>query len=183
MHLRLGQNLKEGFTASWGEEDVTLAPEYDRLGLMFFEECLPLRIEFNVGPIVVEEVELDLLRVRAFEKMVVHIPVVRADELWIGMTRCVDSIDSGRLKEASNRLLSFGRTPFPIVGPQSAPDLRETDLVRVGVLNNQPLKPVWMFIENTETNRAAVILDVETERVNPTFSRNFVTIAAVLSKV
>src|SRR5580698_6318423 len=117
MHLCLGQHLEESLTTGWREEDVALTPKNDRLGLVIFEECLPLRIELHVGPIVVEEVELHLLCVGAFEKVVVHVPVIRADELWFGMASCVNSVDSRRLEETCDRLLGFGRTALPIVGP------------------------------------------------------------------
>src|ERR1700733_6570157 len=117
MHLRLRQNLEESLTASWREEDVALAPKDDRLRLVILEECLPLWVELHVGPIVVEEVELYLLCVRAFEKVVVHVPVIRADELWFGMAGCVNSVNGRRLEEACDCLFGFGRTPLPVVRP------------------------------------------------------------------
>src|ERR1700727_1527712 len=116
MHFRLGQDFEESLTASWSEEDVTLPPKDDRLGLAIPEERLPLRVELHVGPIVVEEVELHLLCIRAFEKMVVHVRVIRANELWFGMTSRVDGVDGRRLEKACNRFLGFGRTPLPVVG-------------------------------------------------------------------
>src|ERR1700733_2375773 len=107
MHFRLGQNLEESLTASWCEEDVALAPKDDCLGLAIFEECLPRRVELHVGPIVVEQIELYLLCIRAFEKVVVHVPVIRTNELRLGMTGCVNSVDGRRLEETGNSLLDF----------------------------------------------------------------------------
>src|SRR5690242_7123575 len=47
-----------------GEEEIVLIPEDDRFRLLLPEECLPLGIELHIGPVIVEEVELDLPSVR-----------------------------------------------------------------------------------------------------------------------
>ena len=56
----LGQVAQVGAAALWGEEDVVLAPEDQRLGLALAQEGLPLGIQIDVRAVVVEEVELTL---------------------------------------------------------------------------------------------------------------------------
>src|ERR1700743_1025619 len=117
MHFRLGKNPEESLTTGWREEDVALTPKNDCLGWVIFEECLPLRVEFDVGPVIVEQIELHLFCVGAFEKVVVNVPVVWTDELWLGMAGCVNSVDGGWLQETCDSLLGFGRTALPVIGP------------------------------------------------------------------
>src|SRR5215467_14112275 len=52
---------------------------------MLPQERLPFGIKLNVGPVVVEEIKLDALGVWTFHKVVVHVPVIRTNQLRIGM--------------------------------------------------------------------------------------------------
>src|SRR5215813_2389132 len=137
MNLRLGKVLEIGLTALTREENVVLSPEYDRLGLLLSEEGLPLRIEFDVRPIVIEQVELDPSRVWPVEIVQIHVPIVRADELWSGVAVGVDQLDSVGLQEGFERLLGLGRPALPVGATQAVPHCSEPDLVGVGVLNDQ----------------------------------------------
>src|ERR1700761_8529477 len=117
MHFRLGKDLEEGLPTSRCEEDVALTPKDNRLGLVIFEECLPLRVKLDVGPIIIEEVELYLLCVRTFEKMVVHVPVIGADQLRFGMSGCVNGVDGRRLEETGDRFLGLRGASLPVIVP------------------------------------------------------------------
>ena len=90
MNLGMGKILEIVLAAIPREEDVVLPPENDGLRLLPSEECLPLRVELHVRPVVVEEVELDSPRVRPIEVVQIHIPVIRADKLRSGMAVGVD---------------------------------------------------------------------------------------------
>src|ERR1700748_3087798 len=93
--------------------------------------------------------------------MIVHGPVVGTDQLWLRMTGGVDCLDSRGLKEICNRFFRLGRATLPIVAAQLAPNTSKANLISISVLNNQPFEPVRMFLENAESNRATIILDVE----------------------
>src|ERR1700704_1516296 len=114
MHLGVGQDFQEGLAALLREEDVRLAPEDDRLRLPLLQECLPLRIERDVGAVVVEEVELNLLGVRAFQEVVVHVPVVGADLRRVRMAVQIDRLYGVWLEEGSDRLLVLGAAALPV---------------------------------------------------------------------
>src|SRR5207247_2068135 len=68
MHFGAGQILQVGLTAFAGEEDIVLTPKDQRPWLPVAQELLPLRIEIDVGPVVVEQVELYAMRIRTLHK-------------------------------------------------------------------------------------------------------------------
>jgi hypothetical protein len=73
-----------------GDEDlVILAPQYEHCRLVLAEVGLPLRIERHIGPVVVEEIELNLLVTGAIEEGLIVSPRVRADERQIRYAMCV----------------------------------------------------------------------------------------------
>src|SRR4029453_8919846 len=98
VQLGVGQVAQVGAAPLGREEDVVLAPEDERLRLPPPEERLPLRIQVDVGAVIVEEVDLDLARIRALEEMQIHVPVVGADALRIAVFVCVYEIDPGELE-------------------------------------------------------------------------------------
>src|SRR4029453_2603092 len=69
VQLGVGQVAQVGAAAFGREEDVVFAQKDDRLRLPLPEERLPLRIQVDVGAVVVEEVDLNLARIRALEEM------------------------------------------------------------------------------------------------------------------
>ena len=108
---------------------------------MLFEEGLPHRVELHVGPVIVEEVELDSSSVRPVEIMQIYIPVVGADKLRLGVAVHIDELHSVGLQECFKRLLGLGRPAFPVGATQPIPDRSEADFIRVGVLDDQPFQP------------------------------------------
>ena len=100
MHLGVGEILEVEFAAIAREENVVVAPEYDRPGLLLAQERLPLRVEVHVGAIIVEKVELNRRRIWPIERVQIHVPVVRTDRLWLGMAVSVDKLDGVGLQEA-----------------------------------------------------------------------------------
>src|ERR1700742_2215125 len=58
---------------------VVLAPDDQRWRVAFAEEGLELRIERDVGPVCVEEVQLNVLITRTGEQRLVVAPIVRVD--------------------------------------------------------------------------------------------------------
>src|SRR5215475_14859252 len=93
MNLGMGKIVEIVLAPLFREEDVALAPEDNGLRLMLPQERLPLGIKLNVGPVVVEEIKLDALGVWTFHKVVVHVPVIRTNQLRVGMPRGVDDLD------------------------------------------------------------------------------------------
>ena len=73
-HIRVRQISLERLGSWRDEEGITLAPDRHEFGLMFSEVSLPLRIGFDVGLVVLQQmVELDLER--AFARHVVDVEV------------------------------------------------------------------------------------------------------------
>src|SRR6202012_4143679 len=81
--------------------------------------------------------------------------------LW--MSRGVDRMHCGWFQEGCNRAFGLLRAALPVVVPQLTPDIGEPDLVGVRILDNEPFQPLGMPIEDTETNRATIVLHVDTE--------------------
>src|SRR4030095_5690099 len=93
--------------------DVVFAPKDERLRLPLPEERLPLRIQVDVGAVVVEEVDLNLACIGALEEMQIHVPAVGADPLRIAVSVCVDKLDPVELEEGRERRLRLGAAVDP----------------------------------------------------------------------
>src|SRR5262249_22160340 len=144
-------------------EDVALAPEDNGLRLMLSQERLPLGIKLNVGPVVVEEIKLDALGVWTFHKVVVHVPVIRTNQLRIGMPRGVDDLDRRGLEKRANCLSRPRAAVFQVFAAKLAPCGRKPDLIGFGVLNDEPFEPLGMPTDDAESDRTAVVLNVQSE--------------------
>src|SRR5262249_59267602 len=59
----------------------------------------------------------------------------------------------------------------------------KADLVGFGVLNDEPLEPLGMPTDDAESDRTAVVLNVQSEARKPDFPKNASMISDVLSKV
>ena len=153
VHLSVRESFEIGLATLRGEENVVLAPEDDGFRLPRPQEGLPLRVELDIGPVVVEEIELDLLRVWTFQKMVVHIPIVGADELRPRMAMCIDGLDGLGQQERADRLLRFGRAVLPVIAAQLIPGCSEADLIGVGILDDQPFEPFGVAANDAEADR------------------------------
>ncbi len=132
---------------------------------MLQEERLPLRVELDVGAVVVQEVELDLARARALEEVQVHVPVVGADELRVAVPVRVHELHALRLEERRERRLGLGGPVEPERMADPVPRGGEALLVRVRVLDHLPLEPLRMAADDPVADRAAVVLVVEPEWV------------------
>src|SRR5688572_13947460 len=79
MKLRRGKIAKIRMRALLGKYLVVLAPDDQRRRLALAEELLKLRIERHVGPVVIEQVELNVFIARPIQQRLIVNPVVRAD--------------------------------------------------------------------------------------------------------
>ena len=79
------------------------------------------------------------------------------------MTVEVDRPDPFQLEEPQQRSLGFRGPILPQPVPDSIPGRGEAFLVGVGVLDDQPLEPLGMAAQDPESQRTAVVLDVEPE--------------------
>lgn len=62
MHLGLWKILQIRFAPFAGKKDVVLTPENNRPGLALHQKRLPFRIQIDILPIVVKEIELNAAR-------------------------------------------------------------------------------------------------------------------------
>ena len=168
VHFGIGQILEERFATFGREKGVILAPEYDRLRLLFPKESLPHRIEFDVGAVVIKEVELHPASVRALHEGEVGFPVVRADQFRILRAVQVHSLDCVVLEEGRQRGFVFGAPVLPKRSPEAVPGFRETDFVSVAVLDGQPFQSVRVPRDHPEADRAAIVLNEQTVAIKTT---------------
>ena len=73
----------------------------------------------------------------------------------------INKLDRIGLQERFERLLCLTRSALPVGTAQAIPDRRETNFIGVGVLNDQPFKPIWPTSHDAEAYRTAVVLNVE----------------------
>src|SRR6516165_9724092 len=137
---------------------------------MLPQERLPLGVKLNVGPVVVEVIKLDALGVWTFHKVVVHVPVIRTNQLRIGMPRGVDDLDRRGLEKRANCLFRFRAAGFPVIAAKLVPCRRKADLVGIGVLNDEPFEPLGMPTDDAESDWTAVVLNVQSEAGKANFA-------------
>src|SRR5918996_296891 len=165
VQLSLGKVAQVRLPAFGGEEDVVLSPQDQRLRPALAQERLPLRIELDVRSVVVEEIELHLAGARALEEVEVHIPVVGADPIRVAVSVRVDELDPIELEEGQERRFCLGAAVEPERMPDPVPGHGEALLLGVRVLDHLPLEPVRVSAHDAVTDRPAVVLVVEPERV------------------
>ncbi len=111
IELCFGKIAKTRMRALFREDLVIFAPDDQRRRLAVAEECLELWMERQVGAVVVEQVELDILVPRQGEQRLVVHPVVGA-----GAGQVLDSIgilEFGRLRrDTESASLSFFAPDF-----------------------------------------------------------------------
>src|SRR5262245_31046314 len=160
MQLRVRQIAQVRLAALGSEEDVFLPPEDHCVRLAAPEKLLPLRVECNIRAVVVEQVELHSARVRTLHEPEVHLPVVWADQLRLRVTVLVHELDAVKLEERHQRRFCFRPTILPERVTEAIPCGSESFLVGIGVLQDQPLHPVWLSAEDPKSDRSAVVLHV-----------------------
>src|SRR6476620_11016201 len=104
MHLGTRQIRQIGVATFTREEEIVLSPEDDRLRLTLAHEPLPRRIEWHVRAIVVEQVEVDALRVRTPEERDVRLPRIGAHELRMLRAVEIDRLHGVTSEKAAQRL-------------------------------------------------------------------------------
>ena len=160
MQFGVRQVLKIGRRAVGGEDLVVLAPDDQRRRLALAKERLEFRIERDVGSIVEEEVELDVLVSGAIEQRLIVAPIVRIDAGNVG--HAVDILELRRFRrdEEGER----GAMRFGSVGPISldrVPESLEPFLIGVAVLHDQCGHPIGMLERQPVSDRRAVIHEVD----------------------
>ena len=161
MHLRVRQVGQVGLATFRGEEDVLLPPEDERLRLAFAKKRLPHRIEWHVRAIIVKQIQIHTRRVRPLHERDVRLPVIRAHELGPLRPVQVDRSDGVPLEKRTQWLLGLGGSTDPERTSKAIPRRREANLVRVRVLNDEPLQGVRIAADDPEPDRTSVILHVE----------------------
>jgi hypothetical protein len=117
MQLRPWQRLKIGLAALWCEENVILSPKDDRFRLPFFQKGLPSRIERNIRAIVIEQIELNPVCTWPIQKIVIHVPVIWADQLRGGMAVRVYGFDRVAFEKCTDSLFRFVSRNALLDGP------------------------------------------------------------------
>src|SRR5438552_869407 len=78
------------------EREIVRAPDDKKLRLRLLHPCLPLRIGGDVGPVIVEEVTLNLRLLRLIEKIKFVSPKIGV--ISLGVRIVSDMTRSGRLQ-------------------------------------------------------------------------------------
>ena len=131
-----GQIALVGMRAVGGKDLVVLAPDDQRRRLIFAEVCLHGRIERQVGPVVVEEIHLDLGVARPIEQRLVVHPVVGRDAADVRDAVGVLELRGLRRHQHMERLAVRVRAVGP-VGLDRIPELLQPLLVGIAVLDDQ----------------------------------------------
>ena len=162
--LGVGEVAEVRLAAFGREEDVALPPEDEGVRLAPAERRLPRRVQSSVRSVVVEQVELHAVRVRASQEVEIGGPVVGADPAQIPMAGRVDGLHGVGLKEGHERRFRFRRPVDPKRVPDAVPSRGEAFLVRVGVLDDLPLQPLGVVGDDPVADRPAVVLHVNAHR-------------------
>ena len=125
---------------------------------MIAQEPLPLRIERNVGAIVVEQVEVEPQAVRLAHEAVVGFPGIRADQLRMPGAGEIDALDAVMRVEGRKRRLGLRRAVDPQRLAERIPRRRQAVLIGVGVLDDQPIECGRVASDDAEAHRAAIVL-------------------------
>src|SRR5262249_41588719 len=89
----------------------------------------------------------------------VHVPVVGTDQIRMLVAVEVHGLDRVKLKQTRDALLALWIAVFPERVAQPRPCFREALLVRIGVLNDEPLQRIGIACNDPEAYWSTVILD------------------------
>ena len=168
MELKVLQVAPIGFRAVGRKDQVVLAPDDEGGRLVLAEIFLPLRIKWRIAAVVPEERHLDFLVAGAIELHLVHPPVVRADRFdLMGAVGVLPAggIDGEQLAEGFCVL--FGAV-LP-VGFEGSPEIAESFVVGVAVLDDERLHALGTFRGKAETDRRTVVHQIEAVAVEAHF--------------
>src|SRR5215469_10076741 len=159
VHLRLRQISQVSFSSFASEEYVILSPKDECLWLAITQELLPLRIQRDVRSVIIEKVHLDAAGIGPLHEAEVHVPVVGTDQIRMLVAVEVYRLYRVQLKQARHTLLGLWSAVFPECVAQPRPCFRKAFLVRIGVLNDEPLQRTRIACNDPEAYRSTVILD------------------------
>src|ERR1700678_2684803 len=161
--LGLGIVTFIGFGTWRNEKRIILAPDGQRRRLVFAEELLKLGIEFDVGFIVSDEIELNLCALGAIKQGLIEENGFRSDPL-LRIGDAVVILPAGRLKclEFAQRITVFLGRVLPIRLYRS-PVLAEAIYVGISVLRYDRRDSLWKTKCHAKTRRGTVIKNVNRE--------------------
>src|ERR1700722_82655 len=159
MKLSFGQIPEVGPGANGGEDLVVLAPDNQRRRFPFAKERLKLRVKRNVAPVVMEEVELDVLVAGTIQQRLVMRPIIRIDTGDVGYAVGVLELGGRGRNKKAQRLTVCVRTVGP-VGLDWIPEFLETLLVGVAILNDKRGDAIRVLEGEAITDGRAVVHEI-----------------------
>src|SRR5215470_16814238 len=97
-------------------------------------------------------------------KVEIHIPVVRANQIWMLMAMEVYVSDGGELQQTGHPLLGFVSAFFP-ERLQLVPHFCKPDLIGIDILKDQPFQHIGIASNNSETDRSSIVLHKQSEAI------------------
>jgi hypothetical protein len=114
----VGQVREERLGPCNGEDEVILPPHNQGRELPLPKRSLEGGVKLQVGPVVVEQVKLDLVMPRQCQKVVVQIPVIRRDFLHVLGSRHILVARDIKREQSKNRLRILRRRVLPVPAPK-----------------------------------------------------------------
>src|SRR5215470_18870586 len=173
VHLRLQQISQISFSSFASEEYVILSPKDECLWLAITQELLPLWIQRDVRSVIIEKVHLNAAGIGPLHEAKVHVPVVGTDLIRMLVAVEVYRLYRVKLKQARHTLLALWCAVFPERVAQPRPCFGEAFLVRIGVLNDEPLQRIGIACKDSEAYRPSVILDEEAVTIESLLLQEF----------
>ena len=135
VNFRVGHIPAIGFRLGGIERALILAPDHQQMRLILAHPRLPLGIGFDVGPVVVEEVALNIGLAWLVEKIKFIRPEIRVMAFHVGIVARMARLGGLKRQEIFPKGAFIGGA----IGPKGAtrfPILAETGVVRDRVLDD-----------------------------------------------
>ena len=142
------------------ERELILTPDHQKAGLFLAHPGLPLGVGVDVGPVIIEEIALNIGLAGLVKKGKLIGPQIRVVALNIGVAADMTRARCRHRQKISAEGTFVGSTIRPKVPPR-LPISPQAFVVRDSILDNQSVEPVRMGQGHTKTHGAAVILHVE----------------------
>src|SRR6266702_4219281 len=139
---------------------IVSSPHHERRRLRLPEPGLPCGITCDVGPVVEEEVDLDVAFARFVDKRELVRPQVRIIIRDVGTGAEMPPLRSGQRRKALSEASLIRRSVRPEF-PHSVPTRSQTVIVGDGVLDDNALHAFRMRDGESKSNRTAIILHVQ----------------------
>src|SRR5262249_3984553 len=143
------------------------------LWLAIAQKLLPLRIQRDVRSVIVEKIHLDAARIGPLHEAEVHVPVVGTDQIRMLVAVEVYRLDRVKLKQTCHTLFALWGAFFPECIAQPSPCFREAFLIRIGILNDEPLQRIGIMCNDSEAYRASIILDEQAVTIESLLPQEF----------